>query len=143
MSHISYRCLLSSNIYIPISIVYGGPRSKIGENANIQTLFDLEKLGQIKCLNKGLQGPTCDPNSMRILFLTELPGFGQSLKDKGVALSLFGCSRANDTLFRTMIPVDEQNFVKNDPRVDYWRESTKTGEPVLKRVMPTISTMNR
>jgi len=74
---------------------------------------------------------------MRILFLTELPDFGQSLKDEEVALSLFGCSQANDTRFRSIIPHDEQNFVKNDPRVDYWRESTRTGEPKLQRIIPS------
>ena len=137
MSHISYRCLLSSNIYIPISIVYGGPRSKIGENANIQTLFDLEKQGHIKCLNKGFQGKPGPSDQMRILFLTELPDFGQSLRDKEVALSLFGCSRANDTRFRSMIPLDEQNFVKNDPRVDKRRTSTETGKPKRYRIMPS------
>ena len=119
----------------PYPLVYGGPRARIGEVANIQTLFKLEKQGQIKCLNKGLCGPTCD--QMRILFLTELPDFGQRLKHKDVALSLFGCSRANDTRFRSIIPLDEQNFVKKDPRVEYRRTSTGTGEPILKRIMPS------
>ena len=91
-------------------IVYGGPRSKIGENANIGTLLELEGKGHIKCLNKGFQGKPGPKDQMRILFLTELPGFGQRLKYKKVALSLFGCTQANDTRFRSMIPLDEQNF---------------------------------
>jgi len=121
----------------PYPLVYGGPRSRIGEVANIQTLFDLEKRGHIKCLNKTLGGKPGPSDQMRILFLTELPDFEQRLKDEKVALSLFGCSRDNDTRFRSFIPLDEQNFVKNDPRVDYWRESTRTGEPKLKRIMPS------